>query len=267
MGCSDIQLDLGIYSDGKLDPVRDARVRDHLQTCPVCRQVHSELLEVQNELRQLSRIEISDSVRRSLKTAVSVEQSRMRNSWFSVGPDLRDWLEMRLMPYTVGLLASLFIGASFLALLPSGIKQANLSADPSSTMLAASRDRFDDTDSFELSPAAYARTRASIANESPSINPQGALVALTKSLVRGSMRDEEVVVVAEVFGNGLAQITEVIEPTRDHKAMNDLARAMDTDPSYAPFVPAVLDNRSDSVKVVLRFQSVNVRADHPPRRR
>ena len=40
-------------------------------------------------------------------------------------------------------------------------------------------------------------------------------IALTKSFVRGEMKDEEVVVVADVFGNGLAQIAEVIEPPKD----------------------------------------------------
>ena len=51
-----------------------------------------------------------------------------------------------------------------------------------------------------LSPSSYARSRTDVSGESPSINPQGALVALTRSLVRGEMRDDEVVVVADVSG-------------------------------------------------------------------
>jgi hypothetical protein len=97
-----------------------------------------------------------------------------------------------------------------------------------------------------------------IAGESPSINPQGALVALTRSLVRGEMKDDEVVVVADVFGNGLAQIAEVVEPSHDRHAVAQLQKALESDPAYAPFVSADMDRRSDPVRVVLKIQSVNV---------
>jgi hypothetical protein len=74
------------------------------------------------------------------------------------------------------------------------------------------------------------------------------------------MRDDEVVVVADVFGDGLASIAEVVEPSRDKKAVDELQKALQTDPSYAPFVPAEMDQRSNTVRVVLRLQSVNVKA-------
>jgi hypothetical protein len=84
------------------------------------------------------------------------------------------------------------------------------------------------------------------------------LIALTKALVRGGMKDDEVVVVADVFGNGLAQIAEVVEPSRDRRAVGELEKALDSDPAFAPFVPANMENRPDSVRVILKFQSVNV---------
>jgi hypothetical protein len=104
----------------------------------------------------------------------------------------------------------------------------------------------------------YASTRKDISNESPSINPEGALVALTNSLAEGDLKEGEVVVVADVFGNGLAKIDEVVEPSRDRRAVVELDRALRSDPAYAPFVPADLDQRPDSVKVILKIQSVNV---------
>ena len=109
-----------------------------------------------------------------------------------------------------------------------------------------------------MTPTAYANTRLAFAGESPSINPQGALVALTKSLVRGEMKDDEVVVVADVFGNGLAQIAEVVEPSSDRDAVMELQKALQSDPAYAPFVPANLDQRSETIRVVLKIQNVNV---------
>jgi hypothetical protein len=109
------------------------------------------------------------------------------------------------------------------------------------------------------SPAAYADTRRGVAGESPSINPRGALVALTKSLVRGEMHDDEVTVVADVFSDGLAQIAEVVEPSRDRRAISELQKALESDPAFAPFVPANVDRRSDTpIRVVLKIQNVNV---------
>jgi hypothetical protein len=113
-------------------------------------------------------------------------------------------------------------------------------------------------DGVPLSSLDYAQGRKDVSGESPSLNPNGALVALTRSLVRGEMKDDEVVVVADVFGNGLAQIAEVVEPSRDRMAVGELERALRSDPSYAPFVPANMDLRSDSVRVVLKIQNVNV---------
>jgi hypothetical protein len=73
------------------------------------------------------------------------------------------------------------------------------------------------------------------------------------------MSDDEVVVVADVFSNGLAQIAEVVEPSRDRRAIEELEKALQSDPSLAPFVPADLDQRSTgTVRVIFKIQSVNV---------
>jgi hypothetical protein len=122
-------------------------------------------------------------------------------------------------------------------------------------------------DALDLSPYEYAFSRHAIAGESPSINPQGALVALTRSLVRGKMEDEEVVVVADVFGNGLAKIAQVVEPSDDDRSIRQLQRALESDPVYAPFVPASYDRRSETMRVVLKIQNVNVKTwlDSPKR--
>jgi hypothetical protein len=105
-----------------------------------------------------------------------------------------------------------------------------------------------------------------VAGESPSVNPQGALVALTRSLVRGEMKDDEVTVVADVFGNGLAHIAEVVEPSHDRNAVAELQKALQSDPAFAPFVSADLDQRSDPVRVVLKIQNVNVSTKLPARK-
>jgi len=72
------------------------------------------------------------------------------------------------------------------------------------------------------------------------------------------MKDDEVVVVADVFGNGLAQIAEVVEPSHNRRAVDELQKALDSDPAYAPFVSSNMDKRSDNMRVVFKLQSVNV---------
>ena len=91
---------------------------------------------------------------------------------------------------------------------------------------------------------------------SPSVNPKGALIALTKSIVRGEMKDEEVVVVADVFGNGLAQICRNYRAVENAQTLANLEKALNTDPDFAPFVPASFDKRSDSVQIVLKINAL-----------
>jgi hypothetical protein len=150
------------------------------------------------------------------------------------------------MPSSLGTVASAVIAVGFVWLL-------SLTPVPSRSQPFADFPVYRDP-----SQLAYAGPRRDVSSESPSVNPQGALVALTNSLVRGEMNDDEVVVVAEVFGNGLAKIDEVVEPSRNRRAVGELEKALRSDPDFAPFVPANLDQRPDSVRVVLKIQSVNV---------
>jgi hypothetical protein len=170
-------------------------------------------------------------------------------------------MDVWLMPYAVGTVTSLIAGMSLIWMImsadlrhvPNTTRDARQTYD--TAMLAFSDPSLGYLD---LSPQEYARSRSMIATESPSINPRGALVALARSLVRGEMQDDEVVVVADVFGNGLARIADVVEPSSDIRAVSELRRALQSDPAFAPFVPAVMDHRSERVRVVLRIQNVNV---------
>lgn len=260
MKCSETKFDLAFYADGNLSETAAASVREHLQVCPLCRQSYAETVEMQNALRRMRRPEIPAGLARSIKDAAITERRRSQSAWFSFPTDVREWIEMRLMPYGVGVLASLVIGFTFLGMLFSKIVVRNerASTGPTTVMLASNSNPYGIEEPSVITPADYARTRLAVAGESPSVNPNGALVALTKTLVRGDMKDDEVVVVADVFGNGLAKIAEVVEPSRDRRAVEELEKALATDPAYAPFVPSTLENRPDSMRVILRFQRVNV---------
>lgn len=268
MKCSDIQSNLALHTDGSYDESEVDRVKAHLDSCPLCRQRFAEFREIAVGLRKIRRPEISARLRNSIKQSVRAEKRSSQALWLPFSHDFREWLMMRFMPYSVGVCTSLLVAVTFLTMMFSGmLKPGNVPVPGSrsdSMLLASNRAPYESGD-VHISPSEYASSRLGYGEESPSINPNGALIALTKSLVRGGMKDDEVVVVADVFGNGLAQIAEVVEPSRDRRAVSELEKALDSDPAYAPFVPTSLENRPESMRVILKFQSVNVNAS--PKRR
>ena len=268
MRCSDVKSDLPLYSDDILSIAERADLDAHLDTCPLCRQALSEYQEVKNGLRSLARPAMSEMRLTSLRAAVATElRPAVRTPVFHVIEDRRGWLETWLMPSAVGSFASVVFGLFMLWGILNTARDPNefitIAGDNqrSSIMLASSNPLIG-PESIDILPMDYASARLSVAGDSPSVNPQGALVALTKSLVRGEMSDEEVVVVADVFGNGLARIAEVVEPSDNSRTIQELERALESDPVYAPFVPASFDHRSDRMRVVLKIQNVNVRTGY-----
>lgn len=261
MDCSDIRSELTLYADGVLNEDDANRVREHLGECPLCRDRHSQLRELRSAMGRMRRPEISPALKQQLKRAVREESIVQKTAWLPVSAEARAWLRQFVMPYAVGSLASVVVGLTVLTLMFSGLRDRSTvqtrSGGGDTVLLASNRDPFSTEDL--ITPADFAHSRLDVSRESPTVNPQGALMALTRSLVRGGMKDDEVVVVADVFGNGLAQISEVVEPSRDRRAVAELQRALaNNDSQYAPFVAANLDQRSESVRVVLKFQSVDV---------
>ena len=260
MKCSEIQLDLSLYSDNVLDESSDLAVRSHIDVCPLCRQRMSDHRAIGDALRSLEVPSMPSTLQNRIKVAIRNE--KLEPARILPASDIREWLTMRLMPYCIGFAASVLIGISFLMMMFSGMLKptnvgARLPGSQSTVLLANSSDPFDETDDPIL-PLQYANTRLGLGPESPSVNPSGALVALTRSLIKDGMEEDEVVVVADVFSNGLAHIAEVVEPSHDQAAILELQRALQTDPSFAPFVPSNIEARPESVRVVLKLQSVNV---------
>lgn len=267
MKCENLQFNLPVYFDDILTGEERAFVDEHLAHCPLCRQKAAEFHLLHNSLRVLARPELPADLLVSVRNRVALEAGLDKQKPAIVFTEnFRRWLLMRFMPYSVGTIASVILTFGLLwALLlnPDKIGRSNQLADyhPTikSTVLLASANPKANLGEIESAATDFDAPQLAISGESPSINPQGALIALTKSFVRGKMKDDEVVVVAEVFGSGLARIDEVIEPSRDRQAVRELEKALKSDPNYAPpFVPANLDQRSDSVRVILKIQSVSV---------
>ncbi|MEO8648304.1 MAG: zf-HC2 domain-containing protein [Acidobacteriota bacterium] len=254
MHCRDIKIDLALYRDGGLLPQTRAAIDLHLSRCPLCRQKLAEHEIVGERLRAVPRAQMPESILSNIRRSIgSFPQAAYSSPNFQLIGATGNWLDRWLMPFAAGGVASVVAGITLLWLVlmtpPSNLDVAALRKTPERPVMIA-RSIPD--------PAEYAGSRVGFSAESPSVNPQGALVALTRSLVRGEMEDDEVVVVADVFRNGMANIAEVVEPSRDRKAVEELQKALQSDPAFAPFVPADIDQRSDTVRVVLKIQSINV---------
>ena len=257
MKCRELQFDIHLYADGKLSDEAAAGVTAHLDSCPVCRAELAAVGSLRSELRMMPRPEIGAGMYRRLRETISAEFAPAYGPpTFRLIEGSSNWLRTWMMPTMVGTTASVILGFTLLAviLIPSNIPLVMINADPESRnsepLLLASVP--------ELTPFQYAQSRSSISEESPSVNPSGTLVSLTNSLENDQLDNEEVVVVADVYQNGAARVTNVVESPKSRSTMARLMRALDGDRTSPPFVPASLDNRSDLVRVVLKFQSVNV---------
>lgn len=265
MKCETLQFNLPLFSDDELSADERLELREHLASCPVCRAKHAEFLSLKNDLRGLSRLEIPADLVMSVRNSVRIESKQFQrkpDSFFS--ETTWEWMQMRLMPYSVGTVFSLLLTVSLLYTLVV-TKQASqkISEDIAAnnarmvTMPGSNRiSRADDE--IILTKEEIAALRVPVSMESPSLNPKGALIALTRSLARGNMKDDEVTVVADVLSTGLAQIAQVVEAPRNRESMNELTDALENDGDDKPFVPANIDNRSKDMRVVFKVIWVDV---------
>ncbi len=261
MNCAEIQFNLSGYLDRRPEGGLTHEIERHLASCPLCRQQFSDLRSLRDDLRMLSRPGLPPAIAQSIKLKLRDEIRIGRT--VGISSSAGEWIRLRLMPISVGVIASVVVGLSFISLLFSGRSVYNgfdgtVAMADRKVLIAPDGVPIQKADDGFISASDYARNRLAFAGDSPSINPHGALISLSRSLLQSGIKNDEVVVVADVFSNGLARIAEVVEPSHDSKAMDDLEKALVSDPSNAPFVPADLDKRSDNVRVVLKFQSVEV---------
>jgi hypothetical protein len=67
---------------------------------------------------------------------------------------------------------------------------------------------------------------------------------------------DDMIVVADVFSNGAASLADVVQAPRDRRMLADFEVALR---QSAAFVPASLDRRPDTMRVVFTVQKVDVR--------
>lgn len=264
MKCENLQFNLPFYAEDVLTGAEREDLDAHLERCPVCRAKLAGLQNLRNDLRGLARPAVPADLLFSVKMAVAVELKKSeRETVQAFSSGFSAWRQRWLMPYGVGTLASFLITFALLTTLLSTKKAAEKGvelarADSNRVTALTIADKNSRNEELVLGDNDYAFANLPVGVQTPSINPAGALVALTKSIVRGKMKDEEVVVVADVFGDGIAKIAEIVQPPHDARAMVNLEKALNEDRAEAPFVPATQDRRADVVRVILKIQRVDV---------
>ena len=273
MNCENLQFNLSLYADYDLTADERGALDAHLAQCPLCRQKLDDYQSLRNDLRGLARPAMPKNLLASLRKTVAAQlQSTPPNFEIFPSHSFGEWLKIHLMPLTVGVATSVVVGSMLLFSMLSATQQNSptefaVEKRSAPTILTSAESPPVDQNDADLNASDYAQTRLLIAGQSPSVNPHGALVAMTKAFVRGKMKDDEVVVVADVLSSGLAQISEVVEPSRDRQAVTELENALKNNPDYSPpFVPANMDGRSDTVRVIFKIQTVNVRMNAKKRR-
>lgn len=260
MSCEETTELLSQFIDDVLPlPVR-ATVDEHLDRCPVCRAHAAELRSLSRSLRQLTRPVAPVELASSITDALMIEAAaRLQSPERSVGERLAFWLEPRLMPYTVGSFASIVLFFSmFVALSPHFMALQKAARQMETVLVFRSSPGYNLNE--PVSSEDFSARRAPFAEQSPSLNPGGALAALTGSYAHPhpnvNQDGDDMIVVADVFSNGAASLADVVQAPRNRQMLADFEVALR---QSAAFVPASLDRRPDTMRVVFTVQKVDVR--------
>lgn len=259
MNCEETTQLLSQFIDDVLSlPVR-ATVDEHLDRCPVCRAHAAELRSVSRSLRQLTRPVAPADLATSITDALMIEAAARRQTpERSLQERITLWLEPRLMPYGVGSFASIVLFFSmFVALSPHFMALQQASRQLSTVLVFRSSTGYNLNQ--PVSSEDFSNRRAPFAEQSPSLNPGGALAALTGSYAQPhavNQDGDDMIVVADVFSNGAASLADVVQAPRDRQMLADFEVALR---QSAAFVPASLDRRPDTMRVVFTVQKVDVR--------
>ena len=255
MLCEETGQSLSSYLDDCLSLAARSAVDAHLDRCPVCRAELAELRSLTRSLGMMSRPVAPAGLAPTISDALIIEAAARRQE-----PDpafmnrVVRFLEPRLMPYTIGSFASVLLFAMmFAALRPHFVALREAAMQNSVIIIDTGLDLY-----RPVSPEAFAASRAPFAAQSPSLNPGGALAALTRAYAspRPSQKDsDDMIVVADVFSNGSASLADVVQAPRNRRMLDEFESALRQDTA---FVPASMDRRPDTMRVVFAVQKVDV---------
>jgi hypothetical protein len=267
MSCDEIQQSLSLYVDNGLTSGQRVACDQHLEVCPVCREHVVELRKLRSSLAMLPKPAPPADMVPMINAALAVKMSEQRarrdaSAMDAVNEWALKWLQPRPARYAFSSIASIIIFTCvFAALRPHmvALREATVALN----QMTSSSDEYlllaYDINK-PISPESYVALRSPFNAESPSLNPRGALATLGLAPNWNWDRpesDDDMVIVADVFMNGSASLADVMQAPRDRRVLEDFQKALRKD---AAFVPAALDRRAETMRVVFSVQRVDVHA-------
>jgi len=254
MLCEETKQSLSPYIDDCVSLPTRVAIDEHLNRCPVCRSEVAQLRSLTRRLASLSQPVPPPDLAETITDLFVIEAAAQRQAPNpSLSYRVARFLQPRLMPYTVGSFASVIMFAlMFAALRPHFVALREAALQGHNVIVLQ-------TPGYDLNrpvrPEDFAASRAPFAEQSPSLNPGGALAALTRAYARPHPESDDMVVIADVFSNGAASLADVVHAPRDRRMLDDFESALRQD---AAFVPASMDRRPDTMRVVFAVQKVDV---------
>jgi hypothetical protein len=263
MTCKESQKAFSPYLDGVLPREASDALDEHLGLCPVCRHQFGETRAVVRALSIVARPAPPAGLAASVSEALTIEgAARGANPPMPLHERVARWVSPHVMPYAVGALYSMILFVAVFGALRQQLRllrnladeQALESGQPYSVTWVDGGGGYDVT--RPLSPDLSVAARAPFTSESPTLNPRGALAALTLSPPSARRPDDDdMIVVADVYSNGSASLAEVVAPPRNRHMIDEFQDALRQSPA---FVPASLDRRPQTMRVVFVLQKMNV---------
>jgi len=262
MRCDEIQELLPLYCDDGLAQDERARCDRHMEVCPVCRSQLAQFRALRLRLATIQTLSAPTSlvstIQNAVRAEVVVQRARRRAPKSEVFVDyISVWLQPRIMRYAFSSVMSILLfSLVFLALRPHMIALHEAAGALDDLTVAVESGTYNIYE--PITPSNYAALRQPYNAESPSLNPEGGIATLNLSngqAPRSNSRDE-MVVVADVFSNGSASLADVMHAPRDRRMLDDFQAALRNN---AAFVPASIDRRPETMRVVFSIQRVEVR--------
>ena len=253
MTCEDTRQTLSLYVDDCVSLPTRVAIDEHLDRCPVCRAEAVELRSLTRSLKMMTRPVAPTGLAETITDLLTIEAAARRAPKLSFGRQVTRFLQPRLMPYTVGSFASVILFfLMFTALRPHFVALREAALNNTDAYDVRTVRAIPGYDLYQpIDPKNFAESRAPYGEESPSLNPSGALAAFTRayshsraSYNRGAGTDD-MVVGAVVFKDGTASLTDVVQAPRDRRMLHEFESALRQDRS---FVPASYDRRPDTMR-------------------
>lgn len=260
MLCEETIQSLSPYVDDCVSLPARVAIDGHLDRCPVCRDEAIKLRALKRKLSLLTPPTPPSDLAPTISNALAIEAAALRQQPKpSLGHRIARFVEPWVMPYSAGSFASVALFfLMFTALRPHFVALREAAAQHRDNVLMLQT--IGDYDLYQpVTAEDLAAGRAQVAFESPTLDPGGALAALTVSYARPHANldgdADDMIVVTDVFSNGVASLADVVQPPRDKRMLDEFESALRQN---AAFVEASLDRRPDTMRVVFAVQKVDI---------